>query len=111
MVSVHVVVPVERKEVVTGSDGIKLLPDAEVGTKSALRISLTIGYGKTERNRDVVDDVLERVAVFSGAVEGGAMTEQGVIGRLAEGNIDVLDLERVEESTDILGCLARNGGR
>ena len=93
MVIVYVVVPARQEDVVTGSDGIKLVADAEVGTKSTLHSSLTTGNGKTEGNRDVVDDILKRVTVFNGAEKGGTMTAQGLVDRLTIGDIDVLDLE------------------
>lgn len=74
----------------TDGDGVGLFADAEVGTKSTLHISLTASNGKTEGNRDVVDDVLERIAVVNGAEKGWAMTAQGLVGRLTIGEVNVL---------------------
>ena len=77
----------------TDSDGIELVANAEVGTKSALHNSLTTSNGKTEGNRDVVDDVLKRVTVFNGVEKGWTMTGQGLVDRLMVGDVDILDLE------------------
>jgi hypothetical protein len=38
------------------SDGIELVANMEVGTKSALHSSLTTSNGETEGNRDIVND-------------------------------------------------------
>ena len=45
----------------------------------------------------------ERVAVFNEREKGWALLGQGLVERLKIGNIDILDLERVEEGTDVLG--------
>ena len=87
----------------TDSDSIELVADAEVGTKSALHSSPATSNGKTEGNRDVVDDVLKRVAVFNGAEKGRTTTEQGLADRLTVSDVDVLDQERVEEGTNVSG--------
>ena len=109
MIIVYVVVPTGQEDVVTGSDGIKLVADTEVGTKNTLHSSLTTGNGKTEGNRDVVDDIPKRVIVFNGAEKGGTMTTQGLVDRLTIGDVDILHLEGVEQGTDILGGLMCNG--
>lgn len=87
----------------TNRDGIELVADVEVGTKSALHSGLTTSNGKTEGNRDVVDDILKSVIVFNRGGKGWTMTGQGLVDRLTVSDVDVLDLERVEEGTDVLG--------
>jgi hypothetical protein len=78
VVPIWLVVPVEREDVVTDSDSIELLTDAEVGSKSSLHIRLTTSNGKAKGNRDIVDDVLKGVAVFNGAEKSWTMTRQAL---------------------------------
>ena len=103
MVPIQVVVPVEQEDIVADSDGVELVADVEVGTKSALHTSITTSNGKIEGYRDVVDDVLQRVTVFNWAEKGRTMACQFLVGRLTIGDVDVLDLERLKERTDVLG--------
>ena len=101
VVPIQVVVPVEQEDIVADSDGVELVADVEVGTKSALHTSLTTSNGKTEGYRDVVDDVLQRVTVFNRAEKGRTMACQFLVDRLTIGEVD--NLERLKERTDVLG--------
>jgi hypothetical protein len=71
-------------------------------------VRLTTGDRKTEGDRDIVDDVLERVTVFGGGEKGWTVTGQRLVDGLTISNVDVLDMERVEEGTDVLGGVVRN---
>lgn len=46
-----------EQAVVTDSDSKELVADAELGPKSVLHTSLTTRNGKTEGNRDIVDNI------------------------------------------------------
>jgi hypothetical protein len=102
------VVVIEREQVVTGGNGVELVANVEVGTKCALHGSLTTCDGKTERNRDIVDRILESVIVFNGREKGWLMTEQ-LADRFTIGDVGVLDLKFVEVGTDVSGLFARKG--
>jgi hypothetical protein len=102
------VVVIEREQVVTGGNGVELVANVEVGTKRALHGSLTTSDEKTERNGDIVDNILESVIVFNGRGKGWPMTEQ-LADRFMIGDVDVLDLELVEVGTDVCGLFARKG--
>ena len=49
-----------------------------------------------------------RVTVFDGGEKGWTVTGQRLVERLTVSNVDVLDVERVEEGTDVLGGVVRN---
>ena len=74
MISVQLVVPIGREEVVTDGDGEQLVADVEVRTKGALHRSLATSNWKAQGNRDVVNDVLERMPVLDGGEEGWTVT-------------------------------------
>jgi len=103
------VVSNEREQVVTSSDRVEFVANAEVGTKCALHDSPTTSNGKTEGSGDIVDHIHESVTSLSRREKGWSMTGQELGGRLAIGNVDIPDLEFVEEGTDVFGRLVRNG--
>ena len=108
VVVIFLVVSIEHEDVVADGNSIELISNAEVRAQSTLHRRLTTGDRKTEGDRDVVDDALERVIVFDGGGKGWTVTGQRLVERLTVGNVDVLDVERVEEGTDVLGGVVRN---
>ena len=58
--------------------------------------------GETKSSGDVVDELLEVITSLGGSVECWSIADHGQGDGLAEGNVDVGDVESVEEGTDLL---------
>lgn len=106
-VVILVVISIEHEDVVTDCNGVELVTYVEIWAQSALHSRLATGDRKTECDRDIVDDVLERVIVLDRREKGWTMSWH--VERLTVGNVDILDVERVEEGTNVLGGVVRNG--
>jgi hypothetical protein len=74
VVIIFQVISVKRKEVVTCSNGIKLISNSEVRTQSTLPLHLTTRDRKTKGNRDIVNDFLESATLLNRGEKGWTMT-------------------------------------
>ena len=76
----------------------------QIWAQSALHSRLATGDRKTECNRDIVNEVLERVTVLDRGEKGWTMSRH--VKRLTVGNF--LNMEQVKEGMDVLGGVVRN---
>lgn len=86
----------------TCGDSVKLVAMLEVRSKSPLHCRLAATDGETKSSGDVVDELLEVITSLGGSVECWSIADHGQGDGLAEGNVDVGDVESVEEGTDLL---------
>ena len=113
--SKRTVVPIFRvgrfgtEHVMTDGDGKEPVAGVEVRSHSTLHRGLQARDRKTERDGDIVDDLLERLAVFNGREENWPVTGRGLGDCFAICDVDFGDIETVEVGANIFGYVERSG--
>ena len=98
---------IQIKQHVTCRYAVKLIASAEVKAHCPLRLRrLLASDGQAESSGERVDDVLEVAFIVDRSQQPGTSEELSL--RLAESDVDVVDVVLLEETEDVLGGLVRH---